>query len=150
LRQPHGVPAFGAREDSDFSTTMEWIGLGGWHDARLRSRGSAKLSVTGNCRQGTVIGPACSPGSGAAGQYCSLFKIVRRTITRGVIRGRRPIGRSVTARDFRNLLDHIWPSRHWSVLNTLREFRTNPLEKTPSRSSDAHKPVKPPNFCRRL
>jgi hypothetical protein len=120
LGQPHGVPAFGAREDSDFSTTMEWIGLGGWHDARLRSGGSAKLSVTGNCRQGAVMEPACSPNSGAAGQYCSLFQIVRRRMapTRGdTLRSR------VTARDIRNRADHIWVRRHWSVLNTLWEFR---------------------------
>jgi hypothetical protein len=50
LGQPHGVAALGARKDSDFSTTMEWIGLGGWHDARLRLGGSAILSVTDNCR----------------------------------------------------------------------------------------------------
>jgi hypothetical protein len=80
LGQPHGVPTFGAREDSDFSTTMEWIGLCGWHDARLRSGGSGKLSVTGNCRQGAVMEPVCSPSSGAAGQYCSLFQIVRRSM----------------------------------------------------------------------
>ena len=74
LGQPHGVSAFGAREDSDFSTAVEWILMGGWHDARLRSGGSAKLSVTGKCRQGAVIEPACSPRSPAAGQYCSLFQ----------------------------------------------------------------------------
>src|SRR3984957_17903604 len=51
LGQPHGVPAFGACEDSDFSTAVEWIWMGGWHDARLRSGGRAILSVTGNCRQ---------------------------------------------------------------------------------------------------
>jgi hypothetical protein len=86
LGQPHGVAAFGAREDSDFSTAIEWILMGGWHDARLRSGGSAILSVTGNCRQGMVIGPACSPISGAAGQYCSLFQIVcgRTAPTRGM------------------------------------------------------------------
>jgi hypothetical protein len=78
LGQPHGVAALGARKDSDFSPAVEWIEMDGWHDARLRSGGSAKLSVTGNCRQGTVIERACSPDSGAAGQYCSLFKIGRR------------------------------------------------------------------------
>ena len=35
LRQAHGVAALGARKDSDFSTAVEWIGMGGWHDARL-------------------------------------------------------------------------------------------------------------------
>jgi hypothetical protein len=68
LGQPHGVSAFGAREDSDFSTAVEWILMGGWHDARLRSGGSAKLSVTDNYRQGAVIELTCSPISGAAGQ----------------------------------------------------------------------------------
>jgi hypothetical protein len=65
------------------------------------------------------------------------MKMIRRkAVTRGVTRGGPPIERSVTARDLRNLLDHIWPSRHWSVLNTLREFRTNPLGK--NTGSDAH------------
>jgi hypothetical protein len=50
LGQPHGVAAFRARKDSDFSSAEEWIEVGGWHDARLRSGGSAILSVTGNCR----------------------------------------------------------------------------------------------------
>jgi hypothetical protein len=52
LGQPHGVAALGARKDSDFSTAVEWIGMSGWHDARLRSGGSAILSVTGKSRQG--------------------------------------------------------------------------------------------------
>ena len=50
LGQPHWVAALGARKDSDFSTAVEWIGMGGWHDARPGSGGSAILSVTGNCR----------------------------------------------------------------------------------------------------
>jgi hypothetical protein len=37
--------------------------------------------------------------------------------------GGRPINCSVTARGLRNLLDHIWPSTNWSILNTLRESR---------------------------
>ena len=74
LRQAHGVAALGARKDSDFSTAVEWIGMGGWHDARLRSDGSALLSVTGHRRQGAVMEPACSPSSTVAGHYCSLFK----------------------------------------------------------------------------
>jgi hypothetical protein len=61
LGQPHGVAALGARKDSDFSTAVEWIRMGGWHDARLRSGGSVILSVTGNCRQGAVMHPAYSP-----------------------------------------------------------------------------------------
>ena len=28
LGQSHGIPAFGAREDSDFSTAVDWIGVG--------------------------------------------------------------------------------------------------------------------------
>jgi hypothetical protein len=55
LGQPHGVAALGARKDADFSTAVECIGMGGWHDARLRSGGSVMLSVTGNCRQGAGI-----------------------------------------------------------------------------------------------
>ena len=50
LGQPHGIAALGAGENSDFSTAVEWIRMGGWHDARLRSGGSAILSVTGDCR----------------------------------------------------------------------------------------------------
>ena len=76
MGQPHGVAALGARQDSDFCTAVEWIGMGGWHDARLRSGGSATLSVTGNCRQWAVMEPVCSPSSRAAGHYCSLLKIV--------------------------------------------------------------------------
>jgi hypothetical protein len=109
LGQPHGVAALGARKDSDFSPAVEWIAMGGWHDARLRSGGSAKLSVTGNCRQGAVIEPACSPSSGAAGQYCSLFQIVRgRTAPPRWVSLRPPIDPRVTARDIRNGVDHIW------------------------------------------
>jgi hypothetical protein len=29
LGQPHGVAALGARKDSDFSTAVEWIQMGG-------------------------------------------------------------------------------------------------------------------------
>jgi hypothetical protein len=61
LGQPHGVAALGARKDADFSAAVEWTGMGGWHDARLRSGGSAVLSVTGNCRQGAVMEPPYSP-----------------------------------------------------------------------------------------
>jgi hypothetical protein len=78
LRQPHGVAALRARRDSDFSTAVERILMGGWHDARLRSGGSAKLSVTDNYRQGAVSEPTCSPISGAAGQI-----VRRRTARRG-------------------------------------------------------------------
>jgi hypothetical protein len=56
LRQPHRIPAFGAREDSDFSPAVDWIWIGRWHDARLKSGGSVMLSVTGNCRQGAEMG----------------------------------------------------------------------------------------------
>jgi hypothetical protein len=100
LGQPHGVAALGARKDSDFSTAVDWIWMGGWHDARLRLGGSVILSVTGNCRQGAVMESTYSPCSRAAGQYCSLFQIVRRRTvpTRGGTL-RPPIERRVTARD---------------------------------------------------
>jgi hypothetical protein len=54
LGQPHGVAALRARKDSDFSTAtaVEWIGMGGCHDARLRSGGSGILSVTDNGDKG--------------------------------------------------------------------------------------------------
>ena len=31
LGKPHGVAALSARKDSDFSTAVQWIGMGGWH-----------------------------------------------------------------------------------------------------------------------
>ncbi len=37
------------------------------------------LSVTGNCREGTMMKPACAPASVVSGHYCSLFRIDSRT-----------------------------------------------------------------------
>jgi hypothetical protein len=50
LGEPHGIAALGTRQNSDFSSAVERVWMGGWHDVRLRLGGSAILSVTGNCR----------------------------------------------------------------------------------------------------
>jgi hypothetical protein len=48
--------------------------MGGWHDARLGSGGSATLSVTGKSLYGVVMEQHALPGSRVAGQYCSHLK----------------------------------------------------------------------------
>jgi hypothetical protein len=55
MGQSHGIAALGARQDSDFGPAVKWIGMDGWHDARLGSGGSATLSVTGKSLYGAVM-----------------------------------------------------------------------------------------------
>ena len=55
MGQSHGIAAPGARQESDFGPTVKWIGMDGWHDARLGSGGSAILSVTGKSLYGAVM-----------------------------------------------------------------------------------------------
>jgi hypothetical protein len=44
MGQSHGIAALGAGQDSDFGPAVKWIGVDGWHDARLGSGGSARHS----------------------------------------------------------------------------------------------------------
>jgi hypothetical protein len=55
IGQSHRIAALGARQDSDFGPAVKWIGVDGWHDARLGSGGSATLSVTGKSLYGAVM-----------------------------------------------------------------------------------------------
>jgi hypothetical protein len=59
MGQSHGIAALGARQDSDFGPAVKWIGMDGWHDARLGSGGSATLSVTGKSLYGAVMETVC-------------------------------------------------------------------------------------------
>jgi hypothetical protein len=78
LGQPHGIVALGARQNSDFGPAVKWIGMDGWHDARLGSGGSAILSVTGKSLYGAVMQQHTLPGSGAAAQYWSVSETKHR------------------------------------------------------------------------
>ena len=55
MGQSHRIAALGARQDSDFGLAVKWIGMDGWHDARLGLGGSATLSVTGKSLYGAVM-----------------------------------------------------------------------------------------------
>jgi hypothetical protein len=44
LGQPHGVAALRARQDSDFSTAVKWIGMGGWHVMLALDQAGAQYS----------------------------------------------------------------------------------------------------------